>query len=312
MESPALVVRTSAKVNFTLDITTRRADGYHELRSVVHTVGLWDELSFWPSTTGSWRLDCSVPSLETPDNLVLEAARAWEAAAREGGMEGPCGGHFFLDKHIPFGAGLGGGSGNAAGVLQALRSFYDPEDQFVPEDRMHAVAARLGADVPLFLRGGAALMEGIGEKLTPLAPLRAWLVIAQGSRTISTPEAYRAWDAQQKPSAHATASMLEAWPPEDARVDEANLTLLASRLHNDLSGVAQSLGVEVEPIVAAMNECGALGAEMTGSGSAVFGLFASKGSALMAASQVLDAFPCGDLRCWAASLSPQGVIVSSA
>lgn len=288
-----LRARSAAKINLTLDITARRDDGYHELESVVHTVGLWDELQF--DFARSLSLRCNISALETSDNLCLRAARLWLERARQNGLAREHEVAISLHKTIPSGSGLGGGSGNAAATLLALNHLYRVQ---LPDRTLQHIALSLGADVPFFLRGGCALMEGIGERLRPLPALRGWLLIVQPAATLGTPQVYAAWDALPKADAPAPSASLSGSPSATMQgILEASVpgntasgaqgksfpaVLLANVLHNDLSFAAQECGVAVTAIIEALKGCGAAGASMTGSGSAVFGIFDSEAAAQQA------------------------------
>lgn len=305
--------RSSAKINLTLDVLSRRADGYHELQSIAHTIGLWDWLHFdFSFDTSKNRvarsddlsLQCNDANLQSDDNLCLKAARAWLAAARDAretskdaALDDFVGARIMLEKNIPHGAGLGGGSGNAAATLLAFnRGFGDLLDAA----QMHQLARSLGADVPFFLRGGCALMEGIGERLTPLPRVQGWLLIAQPPTPLSTPRVFAGWDKLDEPSAHGTDALKAFF--EDAETDaeaEAKqsgkavemvsgemLMMLAKLLHNDLSQAAQNCGAAIEEMSALLRSAGALEACMTGSGSAVFGLFKRESAARRALHQI--------------------------
>ncbi len=307
----SLRASSCAKINLSLDIVGTRADGYHELRSVVHTIALCDTLSFSFDNSGLWRLNCDDPELQTEDNLCLKAARAWTKLARANGWSGPSGGSISLLKRIPYGAGLGGGSGNAWAVLQALSRAYDPQGRLLSHSRLEALAKTLGADVPLFARGGAMLIEGIGERVSALPSLQGWVVLAQPRARVSTPQAFAAWDTAQKPSGEETSLLLEAWSnATEAGSEEAQrLSLVAKRLSNDLREVAGALGVPVHKGIEALEEAGALGAEMTGSGSGVFGLCRDEAQARRveaAARALLQAQQPGEWSLWSAPLCDYG------
>lgn len=270
IEARTLRARSAAKVNLTLDITGVRPNGYHELRSIVHTIGIWDtiEAMFTPEPGDSLR--CNFPELEMEGNLCLKSVRLWREAT---GIA--FGSRLRLEKAIPFGAGLGGGSGNAAAILQLLQiAFGNPLGQ---EDLVR-IAARLGADVPLFLTGGALLMEGIGERITPLPSLAGWLVVIKPQFGMGTPEVYRAWDEANVPSRQDTDRLLEIWP--------ASIAAMKGRVGNDLAVAAHRLGFQVKTWLAPLREAGAVTASMSGSGSAVFGIFSDEASATAASEQI--------------------------
>ncbi|MBV9468770.1 MAG: 4-(cytidine 5'-diphospho)-2-C-methyl-D-erythritol kinase [Abitibacteriaceae bacterium] len=269
-----LICRSSAKVNLTLDVLSRRSDGYHELQSVVHTIGLWDILTFEFNSTPGLSLRCNDPQLENDSNLCLKAARAWQEVAGRGGTQYFDGVRITLEKHIPSGAGLGGGSGNAAATLLSLNHKFDNP---LSDAELLRLATSLGADVPLFVRGGCVLMEGIGDQLTPLPALDGWLVVLKPPIGFSTPEIYRQWDEHGYVSARGTQVMQAALQAHD-------LKQVANALQNDLSRPAQVLGTapnqavvaDIRSLCDSLMAVGALGAAMTGSGSAVFGVFESE------------------------------------
>ena len=157
-----------AKVNLVLEVLAKRDDGYHEIRSLVQTISLYDVLSFELADKNSF--ECTEPSLQTSDNLVVQAA---ELLRKVGGYDK--GAKINLEKRIPWGAGLGGGSSDAATTLLALNGLW--ELKLTTLDLVE-LAARLGSDVPFFIYGGMALIEGRGERVTPLATsIQSWFVL---------------------------------------------------------------------------------------------------------------------------------------
>jgi 4-diphosphocytidyl-2-C-methyl-D-erythritol kinase len=170
-----LFYRSPAKINLSLDVLSRRADGYHELQSVTHCIGLFDTLGLDLTGAPGLSFRCSSPALGGNDNLCLKAARAWLQATKtlEGQRRYFPGIRLTLDKKIPVGAGLGGGSSNATATLLALNDHFKTP---LEDAQLHEIATGLGADVPLFLHGGCALMEGIGEKISDLPALSGWIV----------------------------------------------------------------------------------------------------------------------------------------
>jgi 4-diphosphocytidyl-2-C-methyl-D-erythritol kinase len=157
-----------AKINLVLEVLGKRADGYHEIRSLVQTIGLCDVISFELADVIS--LECSEPSLQTSDNLVVQAAELLrEVTGCQKGVK------IKLEKRIPWGVGLGGGSSDGAATLLALNRLWKLK---LKTSDLIELAARLGSDMPFFIHGGAALMEGRGEKVTPVsisAPM--WFVL---------------------------------------------------------------------------------------------------------------------------------------
>lgn len=266
-----LQIRSAAKVNLTLDVLARRADGYHQLASIVHTVGIWDEIEVEICDGGEIAFSCNREELAGEENLCVRAVRQWNHATGENR-----GARIQLQKRIPTGAGLGGGSGNAAAILLALnRASKNP----LSSENLRAIGAKLGADVPLFLQGGAVLMEGIGEKLTPLAPLSGWLLIVKPQLSLSTPAVYRAWDEGDFKSRNDTPQLLEIWSNGD-------LNRIAANMGNDLERAAAPITDVPARLIELLNRSGAIGARMSGSGSACFALFASQTAARNAAQQL--------------------------
>ncbi|HEX9997662.1 MAG TPA: 4-(cytidine 5'-diphospho)-2-C-methyl-D-erythritol kinase [Abditibacterium sp.] len=264
-------LKSAAKVNLTLDILNRREDGYHELASIVHTIGIWDEIDIEIIPDGEVSFTCSRVDLAGLDNLCVKAVKKWNEATGEN-----VGAKIHLEKRIPTGAGLGGGSGNAAAILLALnRASHNP----IAEEKLSEIGAKLGADVPLFLAGGAVLMEGIGEKLTIMARKSGWLLIIKPEKSFSTPEIYRVWDEQKRFSGNATAQMLADW-------HRVSISKVAANLGNDLQSAASSISGLPRVCSQLLRECGAIGAQMSGSGSACFGLFESENDAKIAAEKL--------------------------
>ncbi|MGA7678395.1 MAG: 4-(cytidine 5'-diphospho)-2-C-methyl-D-erythritol kinase [Dehalococcoidia bacterium] len=157
-----------AKINLVLEVLGKRADGYHEIRSLVQTINLCDVISF--ELAGKTSFECTEPSLQTSDNLVVQAA---ELLRKVGGYNK--GAKIKLKKRTPWGAGLGGGSSDAATTLSALNRLWKLK---LKTSDLVELAARLGSDVPFFVQGGTALIEGRGERVTPLAAsMPSWFVL---------------------------------------------------------------------------------------------------------------------------------------
>jgi 4-diphosphocytidyl-2-C-methyl-D-erythritol kinase len=202
MSSPrAVAVPAYAKINLTLAVLGKRADGYHELASILQTVSLHDTLRIAP-TSGGGALTCAadVPALRSPHNLALRAA---ELLRRE--LDDPSlGAQIELHKEIPIQGGMGGGSSDAAAVLLALNRLWGAA---LPDERLMGLAARLGSDVPYFIVGGTARIGGRGEIVVPLpdvAPL--WLVLARPPVGVSTAAVFRSLS----PSDYGTAADTDA------------------------------------------------------------------------------------------------------
>lgn len=268
-----LTLQAPAKVNLTLLVSARRGDGYHDVSTVMQTVDLCDTLTL----TGEGRgltLTCTDPAVPADDsNLVLRAARLFFA---EAGLPVPDL-HFRLEKRIPSQAGLGGGSSNAASALLALRTLYAPA---LSDEKLECMAAALGSDVPFFIRGGTMHCTGRGERIAPLPPLTAgWFVIVKPPEGFSTPAMYR---------------RLDELPPEPSRPDGMTAALESGDIRAVAAALYNSFERAVPPdsavraIENALRVHGALAAMLSGSGSAVFGLF-DREDAARAAAEVLRA-----------------------
>lgn len=251
-----------AKINLTLDVLGRRPDGYHSLRSVMQSVSLCDRLSVVLNESGSVRVFCDRPDVPCgPDNTACRAAEAFfRAAGRHG-----AGADIAIEKQIPSRAGLGGGSADAAAVLRALNRLCETKFSL---SRLQEIGLSAGADVPFCVGGGTSLAEGTGGRLTPLRSLPdCGIVICKPSDGVSTKDAYDALDAFGAP------------PPDDtgpmrAALEQANLPAAAAALGNSFERAQRGTGTAA--IQRELLSAGALGACLTGSGSAVFGLFHSR------------------------------------
>ena len=176
-------IQAYAKINLTLEVLGERPDGYHELQTVIQTVDLADHLRFEPSA----RLEftCSEPDLGGEDNLVWKAAEALRGATG-----GDLGAKIFLEKHIPVGMGLGGGSSDAAAALATLNHLWGLG---LDAEHLRSIGASVGSDVPFFIDGGTALCEGRGEIVTPLPPCpQTWLVLLCPNIRSNQQDTYRA------------------------------------------------------------------------------------------------------------------------
>jgi len=268
-----LAVRAFAKINLTLRVTGRRADGFHDVRTVLQTVALHDTLRF-RRTGGPFQIECTDPACPTDRaNLVWQAAeRVWRAGGRAGS---PRGAAVRIYKRIPLQAGLGGGSSDAAAAIRALSRLWAID--LTPE-REREIAASLGADVPFFLLGGTALGVERGDVLFPLPDLPAsWVAIAVPPLPISTAAAYAWWD-ERRPVAAGDRGTAVSGRPFGG--------LPASERQNDLQPVVAAHHPKIGRLVGTLERAGAGHAAMSGSGSAVFGLFPSRRAADAAAARV--------------------------
>src|SRR6185369_4079609 len=260
-----LTVRAHAKVNLDLRVLGVRADGYHELRTVFQTIALHDTL-VCAEQPGPFTIACRTPGVPLDaNNLVWQAAAAlWTALGRGGGIRDAV---VRIEKAIPVEAGLGGGSADAAAALVALGRLWGG----APITLLREVGAAIGADVPFFLSGGTALGLGRGEEIYPLVDLPPhFVVIVRPPFGVSTAEAYAWYDEDR------TAGLREnrefqmlpvPWPTR------------AAQMINDLEPPVMRRHQEIGALKATLRELGATAAAMSGSGSAVFGLFRSRAAA---------------------------------
>jgi 4-diphosphocytidyl-2-C-methyl-D-erythritol kinase len=259
---PDLSEKAHAKINLTLDVTGKRPDGYHTLRSVFQSVTLCDRISLAKGPEG--KISVSSGRAELPrgrDNTVWRAA---EVFFRMSGIKNP-GVSFLLEKRIPWQAGLGGGSADAAAALRLLnRRFFAA----LSDAELLKAGLSIGADVPFCLTNGTALAEGIGERLTSLPPLPdCWILLCKPPSGTGTKEAYRTLDESGHFADRFTEPMVNALRSGDF-----------AKIANCTGNVFESLTPlpEVLQIKRKILAFGAAAACMTGTGSAVFGLFEQK------------------------------------
>lgn len=253
-------MRAHAKINLALRVGRRQPDGYHDLRTTFQSLALHDTLTF-VEAPGPLAIECDDPAVPVDArNLVWRAAAlAWEAAGRQGP---PSGVRVTLRKRIPAQGGLGGGSADAAAAIVAFGRLWNTASS--PAER-HALARRLGADVPFFLCGGTAFATGRGDELSPLPDLPLHhVVLVFPPFGVPTADAYRWLDEDREHGR--TVSPGEA--PHVRLADGSRLAVV-----NDLEGPVAARHPEIGRIRDALGAAGAGAAAMSGSGSTVFGLF---------------------------------------
>lgn len=257
-------LRTHAKVNLFLRVLGRRPDGYHEVETILHVIDLADEIEVSMTSSGGVEIEMSLmPGLRgklprDEDNIVSRVAdRLLETGVTNGGVL------IRVRKGIPIGGGLGGGSGNAGGVLVALNELWAAK---LDRAALFDVAGRIGSDVPYCLEGGTALATSRGEKMTRLpAPEDLWFVLGAMDFELSTKDMYEAMDDLPPPEAVQSAPLTLALGAGDVHE-------IASLLRNDLEIPAFSLRPDLAGRKQALIDAGALGACMTGSGPTLYGL----------------------------------------
>ena len=298
-------LRAHAKVNLDLRILATRADGYHELATVFQSLALHDTMT-WHDEPGPFRLACSAPGVPVDDtNLVSRAVRAmWSATGRTGT---PAGFSVRLEKRIPVQAGLGGGSADAAAALVALDRWWSLG---WPTTRLAEVGAALGADVPFFLEGGTAEGRGRGDQLVSLPDLPSHAVLLfVPAFGVSTADAYRWYDEDAVPSDSAPRPLCPStpdprsirpgsWPSEPDGWNEA-----FGRCRNDLEAPVAARHPAIHDLLRRVRPRARLAA-MSGSGSAVFGLFASEEGATEACGRMMADGAGQGRRCFVARSIP--------
>jgi 4-diphosphocytidyl-2-C-methyl-D-erythritol kinase len=254
-------LRAFAKVNYALDVLGLRQDGYHEIRTVMQSISLADEVEVRRAARG-FVLTLEPEAVQIGPQERNSTYLAWKVLQRLTGEELPVG--VTLHKRIPAGAGLGGGSADAAAVLVGLNEIFGLGLSVV---ELRDAGVGIGADVPFCIVGGTALGEGVGEKLTPLvAPPAHRLVIAKPPGSAETARIYRAYDKTKTESARTVGPVVSAL--RSGRVPD-----LASAIGNDLAPVTNEFVPEVAALEQDLLASGALGASMSGSGTAVYGIF---------------------------------------
>ncbi|MCC6239163.1 MAG: 4-(cytidine 5'-diphospho)-2-C-methyl-D-erythritol kinase [Phycisphaerales bacterium] len=293
-------ISAPAKVNLHLRVGPARADGFHPVLSWMTTIGLFDKLEFSPGQQGAIHLQCDPPELSAgADNLVWRAAtRLRELGQRpeeiadqvlaRGGVS------IRLTKQIPVGAGLGGGSSDAARTLVALNHWWRLG---LPKSRLAQLAGELGSDVAFFLDQPSAICSGRGEIVQPIAkPAVSWLVLISPPFGCSTPAVYRAFD-----QLRSAAPMDD--PPDWVKWAKLNAAQLLPRLVNDLEPAAFVVQPELGQIHDRLQQHLGQIVRMSGSGSTLFTLFDTQNQAEQAASRIRTVQP--DLKVQAVELCPR-------
>lgn len=178
-----------AKLNLFLYITGRLDNGYHELQTLFQFIDFGDTLQFSPNVSGSISITPEIAGVELESNLIWKAAQALKNEAQRQGMQNSAslGADIYLNKILPMGGGLGGGSSNAATTLVALNTIWQLNFSL---DKLAELGLKLGADVPVFVKGQAAFAEGVGEKLTPATPNEKWYLVIKPEENIATAEIF--------------------------------------------------------------------------------------------------------------------------
>ena len=264
----SIIIEAPAKVNLTLDVKGKRSDGYHELETVMHQVNLLDIIKI-SQAVGGIKIKSNSSLIPTnEENLAYQAAEMilGEYAHKEG-VE------IYIEKNIPVGAGLAGGSTDAAAVIQGINQLYDLG---LEEEELLEMAASIGSDVAFCLAGGSKLARGRGEILSKL-PQRMipYIILVKPDFQLSTAEVYRELDLTQVEEFPDNAAFLAAWEAYD-------IINIARNMRNVLETVSIRKYPEIAAVKAELIETGALNALMSGSGPSVMGIFVDEEPAIKA------------------------------
>ena len=254
-----MLINAYAKINLTLDITRKRSDGYHDISTVMQSISLCDELELTKNKDGKIKISCNKRGVPTDErNSAYKAAKAIMeyCGITEMGV------NIFINKSIPVEAGMGGGSADAAAVLLGMNKLFDLQ---LTDGILVDIAAGIGADVPFCLLGGTRRCEGIGDVMMEVPPIpECFILICKPPVGVSTALAYSESDKYPQDGSLMTPLMVDA-------LSTGDINKVVEAIGNRFDDILQIPDVQI--IKSLMDEYGALGSCMTGSGSAVFGIF---------------------------------------
>ena len=250
--TPELILPAPAKLNLCLYINGRRADGYHELQTLFQFLDYADELHFTRRDDDQITLSPELPGVPPETNLIWRAAQLLRAHTGQPHL----GCHVHLDKHLPMGGGIGGGSSDAATTLLALNHLWHLD---LSPEVLAELGLRLGADVPVFVRGRAAWAEGVGERLTPANPPEVWYLVLKPACHVSTAEIFSHQGLTRDTPKIRIAPAFEAQP---------------AHFRNDCQSLVAALYPEIKAALDWLSSYG--NARLTGTGACVFASFDSE------------------------------------
>ena len=254
-------VKAYAKINLTLEVESKRPDGYHTLNTVMQAVSLYDHIKIAVKEQGGISLSCNLNYVPCDErNIVHKAAvQFYNAIGKtEYGLE------IDMEKRIPVGAGLAGGSADCGAVLLALNRL---EGYPLSKEQLYELGAKLGSDVPFTMMGGCAVAYGLGYDLTPIAPMpNCYLVLCKPRFSISTKGAFEALTPEDYSTENHSAKMVEL-------VESGDIFAVAKGLYNSFEEPVAKKRPQIHAIKAKLLDCGAIGTLMSGSGSTVYGIF---------------------------------------
>ena len=271
-------LKARAKINLGLDVLGKRDNGYHDVRMVMQTVGIYDRLIINKIPEDDIRIDINLKFLPVNENNLIY--KAYKLMKDEYGFSG--GIEVDLNKFIPIAAGMAGGSSNAAAVLVGLNKLWKLN---LSEVRLQEIGLKLGADVPFCISGNAALAQGIGEELTYIKGLSkdTVILVCKPNLFVSTKEVYEGLDLQNIKNRPDNKFLIEC-------LKKGNINLLATNMVNVLETVTSKMHEEIKDIEKVMLENNALGSMMSGSGPTVFGLFDKEEDALSTKGELLKKY----------------------
>lgn len=268
-----------AKLNLTLDVLGKREDGYHDIKSIMQTISIRDDVEIDVGTGEPWTLECSQEGIPTDErNLAWKAAKVYCDSLKKD----PNGLTIRITKRIPSGAGMGGGSADAAAVLRALNRHYGNPLSILA---LAELGAQVGSDVPFCVLCGTAMCEGRGELLRKLPDMPDCVfVVCKPEFSVSTPELYKKIDQVAIPKHPDHMAMESALLAGDA-------AKVADLIYNVFDPVVTADHLEINYIKSICNSYGALGMQMTGSGSAVYAIMPSFEYAAVVCNMLKDNYP---------------------
>lgn len=302
----------AAKINLYLEVVGDRPDGYHELVMVMQSVSLADDITVRSLDTPGIHLRCDHPEVPDDDtNLAYKAAvllqnKFPEAAQKHGGLE------ITIEKNIPIGAGLAGGSTNAAAVLVGLDMLWQLG---LTQIELQTLGAELGSDIPFCIVGGTAIATGRGEQIDSLYGMDSpYAVLAKyTSLSVATPWAYKTYRQQFEETyvdihaaGHTRREAVQS-SPMIAQLYKQDVQGIGQHLHNDLEKVVLPAYPRVQELKGALQDCGGLGTLMSGSGPTLFTLAGSQEQANGIAAQLRSRIADPDLGIWVTQFAPTGV-----
>jgi 4-diphosphocytidyl-2-C-methyl-D-erythritol kinase len=260
-----IILTAPAKINLTLEVLRKRADGFHEIRSVLQTIDLHDTLFFEPGERVIW--ECDAPGWSAAQSLVSKAVSLLQEAA--GVKKGAA---IKIEKHIPMMSGLGGDSSDAAAVLKGLSELWDLK---IPAEKLEEIASRLGSDVMFFLKGGTALAAGRGERITPLPPVgQMWMVLVMPDIPVEMGKTGRMYSSL-KPAYFTDGSITRKL----ADALKQSIPFLPAMLFNAFENIAFEDFTLKHLCLEPMKKSGALHVHLAGSGPTLFTMAPDKARA---------------------------------